>query len=234
MSTKHARREFLKLSTNIAAGLALGGMSCSKQGQQHQAQQGESTFFEVIKRRQSIRKYKSTPIPKEHITKILDAARLAPTAFNQQPWKFIVIQDPAKVDELRNECIFQSLESYKSEKNPSTEELDNQRKNVEKYYKDFLSAPVYVVLLTDNNSPYSSYNDKDGPLAAGYLILAACALGYGTVFTTDSVPEGVTKKVCKIPDQYTRVCFIPIGVPDGVPERKPKKDLEEFIIYESF
>lgn len=55
-------------------------------------------------------------------------------------------------------------------------------------------------MLTDNESKWHSYNEKDGALAAGYLILAARALGYGTVFITDSIPEQVTKKVCNIPN----------------------------------
>ncbi|UCD05576.1 MAG: nitroreductase family protein, partial [candidate division WOR-3 bacterium] len=50
-------------------------------------------FFDVIKNRRSIRKFRSDQIPKDHITKILEAASLAPTANNRQPWKFLVIQN---------------------------------------------------------------------------------------------------------------------------------------------
>ena len=50
-------------------------------------------FSEVVSRRRSIRKYKDTPVPRESILQILEAARLAPSASNRQPWHFIVVTD---------------------------------------------------------------------------------------------------------------------------------------------
>jgi nitroreductase len=70
-------------------------------------------------------------------------------------------------------------------------------------------------------------------MAAGYLMLAARALGYGTVFITDSVPDEITKKVLNIPDRYTRVCFTPLGVPIEWPPASKKKPLEDLVAYES-
>jgi len=59
-------------------------------------------------------------------------------------------------------------------------------------------------------------------------------LGYGTVYATDSIPVEATKAVCNIPDSYTRVCLIPVGVPVEFPESHGRKELKEFIINESF
>jgi nitroreductase len=50
-------------------------------------------FEEVIKKRRSIRKYKETPISRESILKVLEAARIAPSAGHRQPWHFIVVED---------------------------------------------------------------------------------------------------------------------------------------------
>jgi nitroreductase len=50
-------------------------------------------FNEVIEKRRSIRRYKDTPVPRESILKVLEAARLAPSAANRQPWHFVVVQD---------------------------------------------------------------------------------------------------------------------------------------------
>ncbi len=191
-------------------------------------------FFDVIQERRSTRKFKSTPVPKEHIDKMLDAARLAPTAGNQQPWKFLVVRDRSTLDQLQAECISHSLEAYQERENLGPEELETKREEVNEYYADFLSAPVYIVVLVDSNSNYPSYNVHDGPLAAGYLILAARALGYGTVFTTDSIPEELTRKVFRTPDNYKRVCILPIGVPENWPEARPKKSLEELVVFETF
>ncbi len=57
-------------------------------------------FEEVIKRRRSIRKYKGTPVPRESILKVLEAARIAPSAGHRQPWHFIVVQDEGTREKL--------------------------------------------------------------------------------------------------------------------------------------
>jgi len=57
-------------------------------------------FEEVIKKRRSIRKYKDTPVPKEKILKILEAARIAPSASHRQPWHFIVVEDKENIKKL--------------------------------------------------------------------------------------------------------------------------------------
>jgi nitroreductase len=57
-------------------------------------------FSEVIKNRRSIRSYKPTPVPREKINKILEAARIAPSASNRQPWHFIVVEDKEMIKKL--------------------------------------------------------------------------------------------------------------------------------------
>jgi nitroreductase len=57
-------------------------------------------FNEVIEKRRSIRKYKDTPISKEKIHKILEAARIAPSASHRQPWHFIVVEDKETIKKL--------------------------------------------------------------------------------------------------------------------------------------
>ena len=57
-------------------------------------------FEEVLEKRRSIRKYKDTPIPKENILKILEAARSAPSASNRQPWNFVVVENKETIKKL--------------------------------------------------------------------------------------------------------------------------------------
>ncbi len=188
-------------------------------------------FFDVIHSRRSVRKFTSAPVPEEDLQRILDAARMAPTSGNQQPWKFLVVRDRSILDRLRDHCVEMSLEARRARVGSLTDETVA---SVNRYFDDYLSAPVYVVILTDNQSRYPTYNHWDGPLAAGYLMLAARALGYGTVFATDSIPEDATREVLEIPDRYTRVCITPIGVPEAWPETPEKKPLEEFIVRDRF
>jgi nitroreductase len=191
------------------------------------SQINEPSIWEVIHARRSVRKYLPDAIPQEHILRIIDAARMAPTSGNQQPWKFLVIQDKNIINELKEACIKETMERNE---NADTGFKDR----VSEVFGNYFSAPLYIVILTDNDSRYPDYNHWDGPLAAGYLMLAARALGYGTVFITDAISEKVTKEVLQIPDTYTRVCITPVGIPVEWPSMPAKKPLEELIVLEKF
>jgi nitroreductase len=57
--------------------------------------------LEAIRRRRSVRSYTGDPIPREDLEKIVDAARLAPSGYNRQPWEFIVVTDRGAIDQLK-------------------------------------------------------------------------------------------------------------------------------------
>jgi len=192
----------------------------------------DSDFWNVIYNRRSVRKFKTDAIPEADIRKIIDAARMSPTSGNQQPWKFLVIRDKKLILQMMEACIKESLTRYDA--NPNANETRDQFKDriSRTLASGYFSAPVFIVVLTDNNSTYPDYNHWDGPLAAGYLMLAARALGYGTVFITDAIPENVTKEVLQIPDTYTRVCITPLGIPVEWPATPPKKDLKDMIFFD--
>lgn len=193
----------------------------------------ENNIWDVIQNRRSVRKFKPDSISTKDILRILDAARMAPTSGNQQPWKFLIIRDRATINFIKEACIKEAIDYFdKKQDNKQTKEQFIESARV--IFEDYCSAPVYIVLLTDNNSKYPSHNHWDGPLAAGYLMLAARSLGYGTVFITDAISEKVTKDVLNIPDTYTRICITPIGIPYEWPQIPPKKELNEFIVWENF
>ena len=102
-----------------------------------------------------------------------------------------------------------------------------------RYSEGYFTAPAFIVILTDQECKYPSYTPHDGPLAAGYLLLAARALGYGSVYITDAIPEEATQKAFNIPDKYKRVCITPIGVPVEWPT-KEKETFETFLVRETF
>lgn len=192
----------------------------------------KADFWDVIYNRRSVRKFKPDAIPDADIRKIIDAARMSPTSGNQQPWKFLVIRDKKLINQMMEACIKQTLTRYDA--NPNANETRDQFKDriTKALASGYFSAPVFIVVLTDNNSTYPDYNHWDGPLAAGYLMLAARALGYGTVFITDAIPENVTKEVLQIPDTYTRVCITPLGIPVEWPATPPKKNLDDMISFD--
>jgi nitroreductase len=99
---------------------------------------------------------------------------------------------------------------------------------------DALSAPVYVAVLVDTEARYPDYVSYDGTLAAGNLMIAARALGYGTGFFTSFFPEEHMKRFFDIPERYSLICFTPIGVPTEWPQVPPKKDLDDLVVFEAF
>ena len=222
------RRSFLRLA---AAGGALCATGATTALAATATPNTDSGLLDMFVKRQSVRRYKSDPVPEEHLRLILDAARRSPTSGNQQPWKFLVVRKPATIERLRARCLQLYEASWPKDLPPA--ERASRSENATKRLAGHFSAPVYIVVLTDLQSTYPSYNHHDGPLAAGYLCLAARALGYGTVYITDAIPEQVTREVLAIPERYERVCITPLGIPDGWPEPMPKKKLEEFVVFES-
>lgn len=191
----------------------------------------EPNIWDVFQKRRSVRKFRADDVPESDIVKIIDAARMAPTSGNQQPWKFLVIRDRKVINQMMEACIAGALGRYSP--GTSGETKDQYVANLRKRYSEgYFSAPVFIVVLTDNNSKYPDYNHWDGPLAAGYLMLAARALGYGTVFVTDAIPDSVTKEVLHIPENLTRVCITPLGVPVEWPTTPEKKKLEDFLLFD--
>jgi nitroreductase len=191
-------------------------------------------LFNIFTSRRSVRAYKPDYIPDEHIKKILSIACSAPTSGNQQPWKFLVVRDREKLDELKNACIDRSLMRARMSGTLNEEQFKAREKSIRQYYEKTLSAPVYIVILVNKQCKYPAYTKHDGPLAAGYLMIAARSLGYGTVYYTDSIPEDLTMKVLNIPEQFERICITPLGIPETWPKSPQKKALEEFVVMEKF
>ncbi|MFW6130986.1 MAG: nitroreductase family protein [Candidatus Aminicenantaceae bacterium] len=196
--------------------------------------QNQTYLFDIIKNRRTVRKFKPDPVPEEHILKILEAAHFAPTAGNQQPWKFLVIRDREQLNQLNAAALRWYLENYKEKNKPPPEKLSSIKEKLRTVFNDVLSAPVYVAVLVDTQAKYSNYILYDGTLAAGYMMIAARALGYGTGFFTTFFPERKMKNFFKIPDHYKLICFTPIGIPLEWPDTPPKKKLDDLVVFDKF
>ncbi len=220
-----------------SAAIAGGGLAFAPAARPEEASP-DAGILSVFAKRQTVRRYKSDPVPEEHVRLILDAARRGPTCMNQQPWKFLVIRDKAKIDAMRKKQ-FEMISSYMDSqlKDMASGEREKKKTEALKFSEGYFTAPVYVVVLVDTESPCSGYAlNHDGPIAAGYLMLAARALGYGTAYLTDGISEAVTREVLNIPKRYHRICITPIGkpgFPDGWPKQAPKRKLEELIAWET-
>lgn len=202
-------------------------------GEQEELRWDPRCFFDIVRSRRTVRRFKPDGVPDEDVRQILDAARLAPTAGNQQPWRFLVVRDRAKLDELRDDALALVLEELREQLYElPPDEIQAHRDRITDYLDGYLSAPVYILVLLDQESPYPQYNVQDGTLAAAHLMLAARALGYGTAYGTDAVAPVAVRRVFAIPQRYELLCLLPVGVPEAWPETPPKKSLDEVIAYE--
>lgn len=188
---------------------------------------GDHPFFQVVEQRVSVRKYKPDSVPQEHLELILNTARLAPNSGNQQACRYLIVEDKEKLNELKEACIRNRKKVLRARGDEVPEE-----EAIREYYDVVFSAPLYVLVLVDKTVRYKGYEDKDGSLAAANIMLAARALGYGTVFYTDSIPEDLCMEHFDIPERYSRTCIIPVGIPESWPDKRDRLPLDELVFYE--
>ena len=165
---------------------------------------------EAIKNRRSVRAYKSDPIPEQSLRKVLEAARLAPSAHNDQDWKFIIIKDIKKKKQLAQAAQSQSFIAE------APVVIAAVALNPERVMS--CEVPAYAINLT---------------IAVDHMTLQACEQGLGTCWIGAFSQEQV-KKILNIPDQYKVVALLPLGFPADSPKPKTRKSLEEIICYENF
>jgi nitroreductase len=195
---------------------------------EHQAE----ILFDIIKHRRTVRAFKDTPVPEQDILKILDMARYAPTAGNQQTWKFVVMRDKQNLKELKKNLKKWTKEALLKANIPD-DERQQYIKQVHDVIDRIMTAPVYIFILADTTK-YGNYALYDGCLAAENLFLAARALGYGTGFFTTYFPGDKIKQFINAPESMQYICSTPLGVPEEWPKMPQKKGLKEFIVWEKF
>jgi nitroreductase len=164
-------------------------------------------FLELARRRYSVRSYKSDPVEKEKLSRILDAARLAPTAANRQPYRLIVIHPADREAEL--------LRIYS------------------KVW--FVEAPIVICacgILAKNwvRKDGKNYNDVDVAIVMDHLVMAATAAGLGTCWIAAFDPLAA-KEVLGLPEGVEPIAFTPLGYAADQPPRKKRKPLSELVSY---
>ena len=168
-------------------------------------------FFDIVKKRRSVRKFKDKAVPASSINKILDAARWAPSGLNLQPWRFIVVKN-------------------KKIKKQVTAIYASARKKLGLYKQDtsFVENPTLIFVLSDKKIPYATPSVF---LAIENMVLAATALDLGSVvMTAICAEENKLRKLLKVPNKYKIEALVPIGYAAEKPKPKPRKSLKEIII----
>jgi nitroreductase len=170
------------------------------------------SVLDTIRERRSVRVYKSDPIPRESLLRVLEAARLAPSGKNLQPWKFILVQD----SELKRKLAKAS--------------------NAQDFIAD---APLVLVACGFPEECYRSMGrymkswPVDVTIALEHLILQAQEEGLGTCWI-GSFEEDEVKSLLDVPGHVKVLALTPLGYPGEVPKFRGRKSIEEIVSYDSF
>lgn len=172
-------------------------------------------FDDVIKKRRSIRSYKDQEVSSELIEKLVDAARLAPTGMNCQPWKFIVIKDKEKLKEIKKL-------------------YEDARIELKIYPQDvsFIEKTCIILVCSSKEFPWAK---NDCFLAIENLILAATNLKLGSLcLGALMIKAKELAEMINMPESHELVLPIAIGYP-GKEEKMPdKKEIKDLLSYEEF
>ena len=179
-------------------------------------------MIESIRHRRSIRKFTSAPIDPDKLESVLEAARLAPSGNNKQPWTFIVVQSEQQRQAVMEACHKQTW---------------------------MMTAPTFIVAVADmaarGETEQGLYLDETSPhwelkrairdtaIAVGSMLLEADAQGLGTCWVGFFVQSEI-RPVLGIPDDKFVLAVIPIGYPAEQPPARPRKPLSEIVRYEKW
>ncbi len=193
----------------------------------------EPELFETLYAQRAIRRFKPDPVPREAIERIIEAATHAPSGGNRQPWAFVVVTDPANKERIAEWYHEGWVSMYASDPGRPRNAV---YRSAEYLAEHMAETPVLVfpcIAAGGGRTPSFQTGSSIYP-AAQNLMLAATALGIGTVITTFHMRrEGEVKALLGIPDDYATACMIAMGYPAegerfGGARRKPASEVTHY------
>ncbi len=164
-------------------------------------------FWELCKRRYSVRDYSPRPVEREKLDYIMECVRLAPSAVNFQPWRFLLVSDEV-----------------------------GRAKVISCYPRDWVkTAPMFVVVCNDRTAEWVRRSDQmphgriDVAIATEHLCLAAAEQGLGTCWVCNFDVQKLSEAFA-LPESLEPVVIVPLGYPadEAIPE-KQRKDLQQLL-----
>ena len=180
----------------------------------------------AIRDRQSARRFLSTSVPPEAVRRILEAARLAPSGANRQPWQFVVIDDPQVKREVRA-CCEEAETRYHA----------NAPADLRAWFtahgitpsKPFLEdAPVLIATFFDPRAPYAIPSVW---ITIAHILLQASAEGLYSLSYTPTTTK--LSALLGVPEPYRLAAILPIGHADP-PPRQPRHPLAAVVAHNRY
>ncbi|MFZ6030251.1 MAG: nitroreductase family protein [Chloroflexota bacterium] len=166
-------------------------------------------FFELLNKRYSVRAYQSTPVETQKLHQVLEAARLAPTAANRQPFQIIAAHVAGKEEALQRV-----------------------------YHREwFIQAPLVLCVCALKSQAWVRSHDAlnaaamDSAIVMTHIILAAADLGLGTCWVGAFDPQAA-REVFQLPPGVEPAALTPLGYPADTLPPKTRRPLQELVRYE--
>ncbi|MBU3180006.1 nitroreductase family protein [Clostridium psychrophilum] len=167
-------------------------------------------FYDVVKGRKSIKKFKNTPVNADKLARMIDAAMMSPSWKNNTSYKFILVDEKKEIEQISK--------SINNKDNSAAQSI--------------LDAPMTAVIVADPNASgeveTKEYYLVDSAIAMEHFILSATNEGYGTCWIA-AVNEDMIKKTLSIPQNYKVVAITPLGEIAESKNHYDKKNVKDFV-----
>jgi len=199
-------------------------------------------FLKLVQTRRSIRSFKTDPVPDEHVERIIEAARWAPSGANSQPWEFVIVKDKETKERIADLVAEQGPYSRKVE---LTREEDVRFPGMQGPVREpgYKNAPVFILLCGDPRTKeayplLTTLTRGDSHFTSGlasaflYMTLAATALGLGSQWvsaTGSPFVKPLVKELLGIPQKLDIYDMLVVGYPASQPNDRFVRERAEMI-----
>ncbi len=169
--------------------------------------QSDNPVLEAIYSRRSIRDYTEEPVPRELVYEIIRAGTWAPSGLNNQPWRFVIVQEREKREALAQ---------------------------LTRYGEIIRRAPVVIAVFVDREAMYHEVKDHQAMGAClQNMLLAAHALGLGAVWLGEILKNAEeVRKTLELPENLDLMAVVALGHPKHRRQTSSRKPLKEVILKE--
>jgi len=184
------------------------------------------TVKEAIEKRRSIRKFRPEPVPRELIDELLEAARLAPSAPNRQPWRIQVVTDPDLKQRIFEEATFSQHHVREA---PVIIVCGSELLTFVKGHPLAPPGSDYYGAESENWDDIKAFipdAHMNTAIAIEHMVLMATALGLGTCWV-QMIRFGQLAKILEWPRHVVANAILVVGYPDESPPLRPRLSLEE-------
>ena len=199
------------------------------------------TTKDAIEKRRSIRKFKSDPVPGEHITALIEAARLAPSGSNTQPWRFKIVSDDETKAKLAVAAYHQSFVAQAPVVLVCCADLQGYFEGITARSQDFgkegALEETMVRVLRERTEQLKMMNVQDlAPgiafnvaIAVEHIVLRALDFGLGSCWVR-MIDEQKIKDIFGWGNSIHVVALLPLGYPDEAPPPRKRRTVEEITL----